>query len=87
MARSAFKMKGWSGYQSSPMRQNEKEYTTSGKPEHLYDADGNKIQTSDLGEGGLSNIKTEKDTKRKYVVVTDAGEKSGEEGTRYYIKP
>tara|TARA_R110002020_G_scaffold338302_1_gene553691 strand:+ start:207 stop:500 length:294 start_codon:yes stop_codon:yes gene_type:complete len=48
----------------------EQEHTTSGIPENLYDANGEKVNTTtELDEGTLSSIKTEKDTGRKYVEV------------------
>ena len=60
--------------------------TGYGIPDDLYNADGKKINTGNIDEGNLSNIKVEKDTNRKYVVIQ---EKSvvGDAGSRLYLKP
>ena len=54
-------------------------HTTSGLPENLYDANGEKVNTTTgaLDEGTLSKIKVEKDTNRKYVEVLE-GPREGE---------
>tara|TARA_Y100001937_G_scaffold7376_1_gene9365 strand:+ start:235 stop:477 length:243 start_codon:yes stop_codon:yes gene_type:complete len=77
----AFKMKGFSGFGNSPMKQN-KEYTTSGIPKFLYDADGTKINTVNIDEGTLSKIKVESGTNRKYVEYTTGSKQGG----RLYLK-
>ena len=83
-----FKMKGFSGFVNSPMRQDKKsklkvgQYTTSGIPEFLFDADGTKINTVNIDEGTLSKIKLESGTNRKYVEYTTGRKKGG----RLYLK-
>ena len=84
----AFKMKGFSGFNNSPMRQDKKgktkvsQYTTSGIPKFLYNADGTKINTVNIDEGILSKIKVEPGTNRKYVEYTTGSK----EGGRLYFK-
>tara|TARA_R100000278_G_C5434370_1_gene151383 strand:+ start:60 stop:323 length:264 start_codon:yes stop_codon:yes gene_type:complete len=84
----AFKMKGFSGFKSSPMKQDKKsetkvgQYTTSGIPKFLYDADGAKINTVNIDEGVLSKIKVESGTNRKYVEYTTGSKQGG----RLYLK-
>mgnify|MGYP003117713768 CR=1 FL=1 len=81
-------MKGFSGFGNSPMKQDKKsktkvgQYTTSGIPEFLYNADGTKINTLNIDEGNLSKIKVESGTNKKYVEYT-TGPK---EGGRLYLK-
>jgi hypothetical protein len=84
----AFKMKGFSGFVNSPMRQDKKnkpkvgQRTTSGIPEFLYDANGAKINTVNIDEGNLSKIKVESGTNRRYVEYTTGSK----EGGRLYLK-
>ena len=78
-----FKMKGFSCFKNSPMRQEKKgEYTTSGLPKFLFNADGNKINTVNIDEGNLSKTKVESGTNRKYVEYTTGSK----EGGRLYLK-
>ncbi len=84
----AFKMKGFSGFVNSPMKQEKKsklktgQYTTPGIPEFLFDADGNKINTDNIDEGNLSKIKVESGTNRKYVEYVEGSKAGG----RLYLK-
>jgi|TARA_R100000654_G_scaffold42677_1_gene68889 vacuolar-type H+-ATPase subunit I/STV1 len=68
----------------SAMKLKEGEFTTSGIPANLFDADGKKISTDKIDEGNLSAVKVEKGTNRKYVVIQ---EKSviGDAGGRLYL--
>jgi len=69
---------------ASAMKLKEGDFTTSGIPANLFDADGKKISTDKIDEGNLSAIKIEKGTNRKYVVIQ---EKSviGDAGGRLYL--
>ena len=83
----AFKMKGFSGFGNSPMRKEKSklkagQYTTSGIPEFLFDADGNKINTVNIDEGNLSKIKVESGTNKKYVEYVEGSKAGG----RLYLK-
>ena len=71
---------------SSAMKLKEGEFTTSGIPANLYDADGKKISTDRIDEGNLSAVKVEKGTNRKYVVMQEKSD-LGDAGARFYLKP
>ena len=71
---------------SSPITLKEGEFTTSGIPANLYDADGKKISTDRIDEGNLSAVKVEKGTNRKYVVMQEKSD-LGDAGARFYLKP
>ena len=60
------------------------EFTTSGMPENLYNADGKKINTTNIDEGNLSAVKVEKGTNRKYVVMQEKSDLGGA-GSRFYL--
>ena len=62
----------------------EKEYTTPGKPEVLYNADGDAVKTNNIDEGNLSETKTESGTNRRYVEYLE-GNKAG--GRLYFSNP
>jgi len=70
----------------SAMKLKEGEFTTSGIPANLYDADGKKISTDRIDEGNLSAVKVEKGTNRKYVVMQEKSD-LGDAGARFYLKP
>ena len=70
----------------SAMKLKEGEFTTSGIPANLYDADGKKISTDRIDEGNLSAVKIEKGTNRKYVVMQEKSD-LGDAGARFYLKP
>ena len=71
---------------ASAMKLKEGEFTTSGIPANLYDADGKKISTDRIDEGNLSAVKVEKGTNRKYVVMQEKSD-LGDAGARFYLKP
>ena len=71
---------------ASAMKLKEGEFTTSGIPANLYDADGKKISTDRIDEGNLSAVKIEKGTNRKYVVMQEKSD-LGDAGARFYLKP
>lgn len=71
---------------ASAMKLKEGDFTTSGIPANLYDADGKKISTDKIDEGNLSAIKIEKSTNRKYVVMQEKSD-LGDAGARFYLKP
>ena len=71
---------------SSVLKLKEGEFTTSGIPANLYDANGKKISTDRIDEGNLSAVKIEKGTNRKYVVMQEKSD-LGEAGARFYLKP
>ena len=71
---------------SSAVKLKEGEFTTSGIPANLYDANGKKISTDRIDEGNLSAVKIEKGTNRKYVVMQEKSD-LGEAGARFYLKP
>ena len=79
----AFKMKGFSPFTKID-DDKEKEYTTPGKPEVLYNADGDTVKTNNIDEGNLSETKTESGTNRKYVEYLE-GAKEG--GRLYFSNP
>ena len=93
MAKNAFKMKGFSGFGNSPVKQKEDkketgqgtkpgQYTGAGIPENLYNADGKAINTNNIDEGNLSKIKVEPGTNRKYVEYVEGPKAGG----RLYLK-
>ena len=69
---------------SSAVKLKEGEFTTSGIPANLYNADGKKISTDKIDEGNLSAIKVEKGTNRKYVVMQEKSD-LGDAGARFYL--
>jgi hypothetical protein len=71
---------------ASAMKLKEGEFTTSGIPANLFDADGKKISTDKIDEGNLSAVKIEKGTNRKYVVMQEKSD-LGDAGARFYLKP
>jgi hypothetical protein len=71
---------------ASAMKLKEGDFTTSGIPANLYNADGKKISTDKIDEGNLSAIKIEKGTNRKYVVMQEKSD-LGDAGARFYLKP
>tara|TARA_R100000697_G_scaffold123229_1_gene155100 strand:+ start:1678 stop:2409 length:732 start_codon:yes stop_codon:yes gene_type:complete len=71
---------------SSAVKLKEGEFTTSGIPANLYNADGKKISTDRIDEGNLSAVKVEKGTNRKYVVMQEKSD-LGDAGARFYLKP
>lgn len=71
---------------SSAVKLKEGEFTTSGIPANLYDANGKKISTDRIDEGNLSAVKIEKGTNRKYVVMQEKSD-LGDAGARFYLKP
>jgi len=68
----------------SPAKMKEGEFTTSGMPANLFDADGKKISTDNIDEGNLSAVKIEKGTNRKYVVMQEKSD-LGDAGARFYL--
>ena len=68
----------------SAVKLKEGEFTTSGMPENLYNADGKKINTTNIDEGNLSAVKVEKGTNRKYVVMQEKSDLGGA-GSRFYL--
>jgi|TARA_B100000035_G_scaffold312641_1_gene324556 hypothetical protein len=60
------------------------QYTGSGIPPFIYDADGTKINTDNIDEGNLSEIKVESGTDRKYVVMQEKSD-LGDAGARFYL--
>ena len=71
---------------SSAVKLKEGEFTTSGIPANLYDANGKKISTDRIDEGNLSAVKIEKGINRKYVVMQEKSD-LGDAGARFYLKP
>ena len=71
---------------ASAMKLKEGDFTTSGIPANLYNADGKKISTDKIDEGNLSAVKIEKGTNRKYVVMQEKSD-LGDAGARFYLKP
>tara|TARA_R100001086_G_scaffold213049_1_gene129012 strand:+ start:553 stop:1146 length:594 start_codon:yes stop_codon:yes gene_type:complete len=71
---------------ASAMKLKEGDFTTSGIPANLFDADGKKISTDKIDEGNLSAVKIEKGTNRKYVVMQEKSD-LGDAGARFYLKP
>jgi hypothetical protein len=69
---------------ASAMKLKEGEFTTSGIPANLFDADGKKISTDKIDEGNLSAVKIEKGTNRKYVVMQEKSD-LGDAGARFYL--
>ena len=69
---------------ASAMKLKEGEFTTSGIPANLFDADGKKISTDRIDEGNLSAVKVEKGTNRKYVVMQEKSD-LGDAGARFYL--
>ena len=69
---------------SSAMKLKEGEFTTSGIPANLFNADGKKISTDKIDEGNLSAVKIEKGTNRKYVVMQEKSD-LGDAGARFYL--
>ena len=69
---------------SSAMKLKEGEFTTSGIPANLFNADGKKISTDKIDEGNLSAVKIEKGTNRKYVVMQEKSD-LGDAGARLYL--
>jgi hypothetical protein len=60
------------------------EYTGSGIPDNLFNADGTKINTNNIDEGNLSKIKVESGTDRKYVTMQEKSD-LGDAGARFYL--
>ena len=82
----AYKMQGY-GSKAGLLKiddDKEKEYTTPGKPEVLYNADGDAVKTNNIDEGNLSETKTESGTNRRYVEYLE-GNKAG--GRLYFSNP
>ena len=69
---------------ASAMKLKEGEFTTSGIPANLFNADGKKISTDRIDEGNLSAVKVEKGTNRKYVVMQEKSD-LGDAGARFYL--
>jgi len=69
---------------ASAMKLKEGEFTTSGIPANLFNADGKKISTDKIDEGNLSAVKVEKGTNRKYVVMQEKSD-LGDAGARFYL--
>ena len=69
---------------SSAMKLKEGEFTTSGIPANLFNADGKKISTDKIDEGNLSAVKIEKGTNRKFVVMQEKSD-LGDAGARFYL--
>jgi len=69
---------------ASAMKLKEGDFTTSGIPANLFDADGKKISTDRIDEGNLSAVKVEKGTNRKYVVMQEKSD-LGDAGARFYL--
>ena len=69
---------------ASAMKLKEGDFTTSGIPANLFDADGKKISTDKIDEGNLSAVKIEKGTNRKYVVMQEKSD-LGDAGARFYL--
>ena len=92
--RTPFKMKGWGGYQSSPLRAKKKQFSTKEddpsykkegeytqyKHPKYYNEDGS-VKQGDTDEGELSKVKKDK-SGRKYVKKSsDIG------GGKLYLDP